>query len=348
MKRLRYLHISQKIGIFCPFNPEGTHSSTATMSILVNNLTKLYGDTRAVDDISFEVHSGEILGFLGPNGAGKTTTMRIVTCYLSPSAGSISVEGRDIQRESLEVRRLVGYLPEQNPLYLDMNVLEYLEYTAQLQGVPKILIPRRMREMIDVCGLGEMKHKDISQLSKGFRQRVGLAAAMIHDPKVLILDEPTSGLDPNQIVEIRGLIQSLGKAKTVILSTHILPEVQATCTRVIIINRGRIVADDPIDNLQRHLQGGEKVVMEVELPQDSSFELLSVQVRSIPAVNRIALISEKNGIKRVSIESAQGADIRKDLFRLCVAKNWGLLELHREETSLEDVFRQLTTSDSVK
>jgi ABC-2 type transport system ATP-binding protein len=318
------------------------------MSILVSNLTKFYGDTRAVDDISFEVHSGEILGFLGPNGAGKTTTMRIVTCYLSPSAGSISVEGRDVEKESLEVRRLVGYLPEQNPLYLDMNVLEYLEYTAQLQSVPKVLIPRRMREMVDVCGLGDMKHKEISQLSKGYRQRVGLAAAMIHDPKVLILDEPTSGLDPNQIVEIRGLIQSLGKAKTVILSTHILPEVQATCTRVIIINKGKIVADDPIDNLQRHLQGTEKIVMEVDLPENSSFDLLSVQVKSIPAVSRVGLIHERNGVKRVSVEATQGADIRRDLFQLCVQKGWGLLELHREETSLEDIFRQLTSSEPAK
>lgn len=192
------------------------------MSILVSNLTKFYGDAKAVDDISFEVHSGEILGFLGPNGAGKTTTMRMITCYLAPNAGSIQVEGKDIRTESVEVRRCVGYLPEQNPLYLDMNVLEYLEYTAQLQGVPRQAVPRRVREMVDTCALGEMKHKDLGQLSKGFRQRVGLAAAMIHDPKVLILDEPTSGLDPNQIVEIRSLIRDIGKQKTVVLSTHIL------------------------------------------------------------------------------------------------------------------------------
>src|SRR5713101_7252377 len=204
------------------------------MSILVGNLSKLYGDAKAVDDISFEVHSGEILGFLGPNGAGKTTSMRIITCFLTPTTGKVKVEGMDVIEESLEVRRVVGYLPEQNPLYLDMNVVEYLEYAAQLQGVAKSIIPRRIREMVDVCGLGEMKHKDIGQLSKGFRQRVGLAAAMIHDPRVLIMDEPTSGLDPNQIVEIRSLIQNLGKQKTVVLSTHILPEVQATCNRVVI------------------------------------------------------------------------------------------------------------------
>ncbi len=313
------------------------------MSILVNNLTKYYGDAKAVDGITFEVHSGEILGFLGPNGAGKTTTMRIITCYLSPSSGSVKVEGHDIQTDSLAVRKLVGYLPEQNPLYLDMNVLEYLEYTAQLQGVPKSLIPRRMKDMVEACGLGEMKHKDIGQLSKGFRQRVGLAAAMIHDPKVLIMDEPTSGLDPNQIVEIRSLIQELGKQKTVILSTHILPEVQATCGRVVIINRGKIVADGPIADLQRSLHGGEKIILEVEVPEEQSFEMISVQVKQIPAIETVSLINERNGVKRFSVETSDATDIRKDLFNLCVEKRWGLLELHRIQTSLEDIFRQLTS-----
>ncbi|MBI4811750.1 MAG: ATP-binding cassette domain-containing protein, partial [Ignavibacteriales bacterium] len=298
------------------------------------------------DDITFEVHSGEILGFLGPNGAGKTTTMRIITCYLSPSAGSIKVEGHDVHSDSLAVRKLVGYLPEQNPLYLDMNVLEYLEYTAQLQGVPKPLVPRRMKDMVEGCGLAEMKHKDIGQLSKGYRQRVGLAAAMIHDPKVLILDEPTSGLDPNQIVEIRGLIQQLGKQKTVILSTHILPEVQATCNRVIIINRGKIVADGPIADLQRSLHGGEKIVLEVEIPGDQSFEMVSVQVKSIPAIETVSLINEQNGIKKFSVETSDATDIRKELFNLCIQKGWGLLELHRVQTSLEDIFRQLTSDSS--
>jgi len=317
------------------------------MSILVNKLSKFYGNAKAVDNISFEVHSGEILGFLGPNGAGKTTTMRIITCYLSPSGGSIQVEGHDVHSDSLAVRKLVGYLPEQNPLYHDMNVLEYLEYTAQLQGVPKPLIPRRMREMVDACGLSEMKHKDIGHLSKGYRQRVGLAAAMIHDPKVLILDEPTSGLDPNQIVEIRGLIQALGKQKTVILSTHILPEVQATCNRVIIINRGKIVADGPIEDLQRSLHGGEKVILEVEVPADQSFDLISVQVKNIPSIETVSLIDERDGVKKFSIETTDATDIRKDLFQLCIQKGWDLLELHRVQTSLEDIFRQLTT-DSVK
>jgi ABC-2 type transport system ATP-binding protein len=326
-------------------NPYNKTHQAVTMSILVNNLSKFYGDAKAVDDITFEVHTGEILGFLGPNGAGKTTTMRMITCYLTPSAGSIKVEGKDIQKESLAVRRSVGYLPEQNPLYYDMNVLEYLEYAAQLQGVSKPLIPRRIKEMVDVCVLGEMKHKDIGQLSKGFRQRVGLAAAMIHDPKVLILDEPTSGLDPNQIAEIRRLICELGKQKTVVLSTHILPEVQATCNRVIIVNRGKIVADGPIEDLQRSLHGGEKVMLEVEIPDTQSFEMVSVQVKTIPSIETVSLIDERNGIKKISVETSQAVDVRKDLYRLCVSKGWTLLELRREQTSLEDIFRELT-SDS--
>jgi ABC-2 type transport system ATP-binding protein len=313
------------------------------MSILVDNLSKFYGDAKAVDHITFEVHSGEILGFLGPNGAGKTTTMRMITCFLAPSSGNVSVEGHDIRKDSLSVRRLVGYLPEQNPLYLDMNVLEYLEYTAQLQGVLAPMIPRRIKEMVDACGLREMKHKDIGQLSKGYRQRVGLAAAMIHDPKVLILDEPTSGLDPNQIVEIRSLIQNLGKQKTVVLSTHILPEVQATCNRVIIIHRGKIVANGPIEDLQRNLQGGERIIIEIELQENQPFESVVLQVKNIPSVGIVSLIDERANTKKINIETTGSVDIRKELFQMCVQRRWGLLELHRAQTSLEDIFRQLTS-----
>ncbi len=209
------------------------------MSITVRNLTKYYGEQAAVHDISFDVKSGEILGFLGPNGAGKTTTMKILTCYMPPNSGTVEVEGLDIFERSVEVRRKIGYLPEMNPLYLDMNVLDYLEYSAQLHGLRGGAVNQRLKEMVHVCGLEEVRHKDIGEMSKGFRQRVGLAQAMIHDPEVLILDEPTSGLDPNQIVEIRNLIKQLGRAKTVILSTHILSEVQATCDRVLIINEGK-------------------------------------------------------------------------------------------------------------
>ena len=317
------------------------------MSILVSNLTKFYGDAKAVDDISFEVHSGEILGFLGPNGAGKTTTMRMIACYLNPSAGSIIVEGKDIKTESVGVRQCIGYLPEQNPLYLDMNVLEYLEYMAQLQRVARQNVPRRVKEMVEVCALSEMKHKDIGQLSKGYRQRVGLAAAMIHDPKVLILDEPTSGLDPNQIAEIRGLIRELGKQKTVVLSTHILSEVEATSNRVIIVNRGKIVADGPIEELQRGLHGGEKLSLEVRVPDAQPFSIVSIQVKAIPAVDTVTLLEERDGLKKFSVATTQGVDVRSELFQLCVQKGWTLLEMHREQTSLEDIFRQLT-ADSIK
>ena len=316
------------------------------MSILVNNLTKSYGDATAVDDITFEVHSGEILGFLGPNGAGKTTTMRVITCYLAATSGTVKVQGKDIRHDPVGVRRMIGYLPEQNPLYLDMNVLEYLEYNALLQGVVKGEIPRRVRHMVDVCVLGEMKHKDIGQLSKGFRQRVGLAAAMIHDPSVLILDEPTSGLDPNQIVEIRGLIRELGKQKTVVLSTHILSEVEATCDRVIIISRGKIVADSLINELHQTMRGGDKILLELETPDDQSFEMISVQLKANPSVTGVSLVGQTNGVKKIGIQTQQGVDIRRELFTLCVQKGWTLLELRREQTSLEDIFRQLTAEST--
>jgi ABC-2 type transport system ATP-binding protein len=312
------------------------------MSIQVNNLSKFYGDTRAVDDITFEVNSGEILGFLGPNGAGKTTTMRIITCYLPASAGTVRVEGKNILEESIEVRKLVGYLPEQNPLYLDMNVSEYLDYAARLHGVEGRIVPRRRREMIDVCGLGEMMHKDIGQLSKGYRQRVGLAAAMIHDPKVLILDEPTSGLDPNQIVEIRTLIHNLGKEKIVVLSTHILPEVQATCTRVVIINRGKIVADAPIGDLQRGLRGGERVSVELRVPGTETPQTVAAVLRNIPRIESVAPSGETRDSLKFSLSAPRSHDIRGDIYRLCVEKGWVALDLHREETSLEDIFRELT------
>ncbi|MCC6396317.1 MAG: ATP-binding cassette domain-containing protein, partial [Bacteroidetes bacterium] len=229
------------------------------MSISVRNLTKVYGEQKAVDDISFDVNTGEILGFLGPNGAGKTTTMKILTCYMPPTMGSVQVDGLSIDEHSLEVRKKIGYLPEMNPLYHDMNVLDYLEYSAQLHGLRKGAVHHRIKEMVRVCGLESVRHKDIGEMSKGFRQRVGLAQAMIHDPEVLILDEPTSGLDPNQIVEIRNLIKELGQAKTLILSTHILSEVQATCDRVLIINEGKIVADGSPEKLQQEFHGAESL-----------------------------------------------------------------------------------------
>ena len=313
------------------------------MSIAVRNLTKLYGEEKAIDDISFDVKTGEILGFLGPNGAGKTTTMKIITCYMPPSAGTVTVDDYDIVDHSLEVRRKIGYLPELNPLYLDMNVLEYLEYSAQLHKMEKLQIRQRMREMIEVCGISGVRHKDIGELSKGYRQRVGLAQAMIHDPDVLILDEPTSGLDPNQIVEIRNLIRKLGSAKTVILSTHILSEVQATCDRVIIINEGKIVADGTPDQLQHEFRGSDIISMELKANVENGMTEIFPKVKSLANVENVQYQNPSPGIHRLVITAGKGSDIREDLFRQAVNEKWVLLEIHREATSLEEVFHKLTT-----
>ena len=313
------------------------------MSITVRNLTKFYGQEKAVDDISFDVKTGEILGFLGPNGAGKTTTMKIITCYMPASAGTVTVDDQDISDHSLEVRRKIGYLPELNPLYLDMNVLEYLEYSAQLHSMEKPLIRGRLREMIDVCGLQDVRHKDIGELSKGYRQRVGLAQAMIHDPEVLILDEPTSGLDPNQIVEIRNLIRQLGRAKTVVLSTHILSEVQATCDRVVIINDGKIAADGTPDQLKSEFRGSEIVTVELKANVENGMTDIFPTVKSLPHVELVQYQNPEPGIHRLVVTVAKGEDIREALFKQAVKEKWTLLDMHREATSLEEVFHKLTT-----
>jgi len=311
------------------------------MSIAVRYLTKLYGEQKAVDDISFDVKTGEVLGFLGPNGAGKTTTMKIVTCYMPPNRGTVEVDGLDTAREPFAVRQRIGYLPEHNPLYMDMNVLDYLEYSAQLHGLDRGKVNQRMKEMVDVCGLGEVRHKDIGELSKGYRQRVGLAQAMIHDPEVLILDEPTSGLDPNQIVEIRHLIKQLGRAKTVVLSTHILSEVQATCDRVLIIHEGRIVADGTPAQLQRDFQGGEALLVELRTAAPPLEKVLPV-LRSVQGVTGAELLSHDGPTLRFSLAVAKGSDAREEVFRTTVREGWVLLEMHRRGTSLEDVFHKLT------
>lgn len=312
------------------------------MSIAVRNLTKLYGDQKAIDGISFDVKTGEILGFLGPNGAGKTTTMKIITCYMPPNAGTVEVDGLNIEEHSLEVRRKIGYLPENNPLYHEMNVLEYLEYAAELHGMTRSHIPHRIKEMVHVCGLETVRHKDIGELSKGFRQRVGLAQAMIHDPDVLILDEPTSGLDPNQIVEIRNLIKQLGRAKTVILSTHILPEVQATCDRVLIINEGKIVADGTPEQLQQEFRGAESLTLELLTNGADALQHISPKLRTLHGVGSVELLSQKNGTARFMLHVEKGADVRADVFRKAVAEGWVILEMHRKATTLEEVFHRLT------
>ncbi len=313
------------------------------MSIRVENLTKYYGQQAAVKDITFEINTGEIVGFLGPNGAGKSTTMKMITTYLTPSAGKIYVNDLDTNEDSMGVRRKIGYLPEQNPLYFDMNVLDYLEFAAELESVPKSEIPKSIKRMVDVCGLGEVQHKDIGELSKGFKQRVGLAQAMIHNPEVLILDEPTSGLDPNQIIEIRKLIKQLGKEKTLVLSTHILQEVEATCDRVLIINKGEIVADGSPDSLQDKFKG--QVIINLILKKDSiDKELVLRGISSIKNIDKARILKEDEQSVHFNISGIKGHDVREDIFKKIVSMNMVILGLHQEETSLEDIFRQLTTT----
>jgi ABC-2 type transport system ATP-binding protein len=314
------------------------------MSIAVRNLVKMYGDTAAINDISFDVKTGEILGFLGPNGAGKTTTMKIITCYMPPSSGSVEVDGMNTAGQSLEVRRKIGYLPEMNPLYLDMNVLDYLEYSAQLHGLRGGSVQQRIKEMVHVCGLEDVRHKDIGEMSKGYRQRVGLAQSMIHDPEVLILDEPTSGLDPNQIAEIRTLIKQLGRAKTVILSTHILSEVQATCDRVLIIHEGKIVANGSPSQLQQEFQGADTITMEIKAVAADPQAEIAPRLKTVAYVTGVTLLSHSEGRSLFEIHADKGNDIREALFRTAVSEGWVVLEMHRRVTSLEEVFHKLTTA----
>ncbi len=300
------------------------------MSVKVSHLTKLYTQQRAVDDVSFEAHNGEVLGFLGPNGAGKTTTMKIITGYLPQSGGTVEVCGFDVTDRPMEARSRIGYLPEHNPLYRDMYVREYLAFTAGVHRVPQA--SKRVGEMIERTGLGSHRHKQIGELSKGYRQRVGLAQAMLHDPEVLILDEPTSGLDPNQIVEIRQLIKDLGREKTVILSTHILGEVEAVCDRAIIINRGQLVANAPIGDLKRQFAG--QSIVTVEFAESADAKRLTT-IKNVQSVQQL----DKN---RWQLYAAADQDVRAEVFAFAVANKLTLLELHKETHSVEDVFQQLT------
>lgn len=300
------------------------------MSVKVQHLVKLYGTQRAVSDISFEAHKGEVLGFLGPNGAGKTTTMKIITGYLPPTEGSVQVCGFDVSAQPMETRTRIGYLPEHNPLYRDMYVREYLQFTAGLHHVKQGA--KQAEAMIERTGLTSHCHKRIGELSKGYRQRVGLAQAMLHDPEVLILDEPTSGLDPNQIVEIRQLIKDLGQEKTVILSTHILGEAEAVCDRAIIINKGVLVADAPIEQLKRQFAG--QSVVTVEFAQATDRKRLA----DLHHVVRV----ESIGHNRWQLYTPARQDIRAEIFEFAVKNQLTLLELHQESHSVEDVFQQVT------
>ncbi|HWO58323.1 MAG TPA: ATP-binding cassette domain-containing protein [bacterium] len=302
--------------------------------IEVQDLSKTYGATRAVDHISFTVPTGQIMGFLGPNGAGKSTTMKIITCFMPPTEGRVLIDGLDAEEHSLEVRRKIGYLPENNPLYAEMNVLDYLTFVQRLRGIPASEHKRRNDRMVELCGLGEVVRKDIGELSKGYRQRVGLAQAIIHEPEILILDEPTVGLDPNQIVEIRALIKELGRAKTLILCTHILSEVEQACDRVLIINRGKIVADGSPSSLRAASQGQERLWVEIKGPAGE----VRAALEKLPGAARVA--PDSNG--RFVIESAGGRDLRESVFTMVKERDWVLLEMRRESVRLEDVFRELT------
>jgi ABC-2 type transport system ATP-binding protein len=311
--------------------------------IEVDGLTKDYGPTRAVDHVSFSVRKGEVLGFLGPNGAGKSTTMKMLTCFLSPTSGRARVAGHDVFDESLEVRRRIGYLPEDTPIYRDMTVLEFLEFAAAMRGMEPGKRGERIKEVGQRCGLGEVAGKLVGELSKGFRQRVGLAQAMLHDPDILILDEPTSGLDPNQIVEIRSLIKEIGREKTVILSTHILPEVQATCSRILIISGGKLVADGTPDSLRAREKGGRyRVVVE---SNGVAKEAIRDRLAGLTGVARCEMIAGEEGSHAFALDASAATDLRKPIFRAAVDNRWTLLELLRESASLEDVFRNLTQTE---
>jgi len=316
------------------------------LMIQVENLTKVYGATRAVDDVTFNVRKGEVLGFLGPNGAGKSTTMKVLTCYLAPTGGRAKVAGFDVFDNSLEVRKHLGYLPEDTPLYKDMTVLEYLQFAASMRGMASDRSGKRIKEIGGRCGLHEVAGKLVGELSRGYRQRVGLAQAMLDDPDILILDEPTSGLDPNQIVEIRQLIKEVGKEKTVILSTHILPEVQATCSRILIISGGKLVADGSPDEL-RSREKASRYRLVVESSAGTA-EAIKARLGSIKGVSRCEPVLGEDGAHAFSLDAAGDEDLRKALFRAAVENKWTLLELHREAASLETVFRNLTTREEIK
>ncbi len=307
------------------------------MDIHIENLTKNYGFQKAVDHISFDVKPGEVLGFLGPNGAGKSTTMKMITGYLSIGEGDVLLGGKSVRDSGDELKRHVGYLPENNPLYLDMPVIDYLGFCAALQGMNKGEIGKRIREMVRVCGLNSEKHKKIGELSKGYRQRVGLAQAMIHDPEILVLDEPTTGLDPNQIVEIRKLIRELGKEKTVVLSTHILPEVEATCDRILIINKGKIVANGTAENLRKQATGREILKLRIE---DGKADDIVHELHRIKSVDIVEMVDKS--MNRFEVQSNTGLSSKREIFQLCVQKGWVLSELIPLETRLEDIFRNLT------
>ena len=309
----------------------------ACYMIEIQCLTKKFRAVTAVNNISFSVSTGEVVGFLGPNGAGKTTTMKIITGYIAPTSGTVIIDGLDIQDHPDATREKIGYLPERNPLYDEFHVSEYLAFVAELRGVPRAIRASRRDEMIQSCGLEKVLYKPIGELSKGFRQRVGIAQSLIHDPDLVIMDEPTSGLDPNQIVEIRELIKEIGKRKTVILSTHILPEVQATCNRMIIIHEGNIVAQGTTEELTKPESQGENVIITLKGRGENIIAVLS----ELPYVKKVELHETTDaGCSRLRVIGTH--DIREELFYVTAQHHWPIMELYREHVSLEDIFRKLT------
>ena len=322
--------------------------------IYANGLTKRYGSFRALDDVSFEVRRGEVVGFLGPNGAGKSTTMRILTCFIAPTSGTAKVRGHDVFDDTLAVRSSLGYLPQRAPLYLEMTVFEYLRFAAKIRNLDETKFKQRARNVVEVCGLAQSLSKEIRQLSHGYRQRVGLAQALIHDPPILILDEPTSDLDPNEKSEFLNYLKQIGKDRTVLLSTHNLKEVESACARAIIVSRGRVVADGPLDEI-RAKSGRVRYVVSVQesvgespyrgtgaLPRQSEVENA---LNSLKGVKKVSELPTDDRAHAYELAGEDGQDIRADIFRLIADKGWVLLELHRDTQTLEDVFRQLTIGD---
>ena len=310
--------------------------------IKVENLTKRYAGQTAIQDLNFEVGKGEIMGFLGPNGAGKSTTMRILSSFMPPTSGRASIAGFDIFEQSLQARAHLGYMPENVPLYNDMRVTEYLDYRAALKGVPHRRVAERVGDVKELCGLKEVEKKMIGALSKGYRQRVGLADALVHEPDLLILDEPTSGLDPNQIRQVRDLIKNLGKQHTILLSTHILPEVEMTCSRVIIINKGRIEACDTPENLLSRIRTAGGVIVEAKVGSDKGAE----ELRKIHGVRDVTTSSDGEW-EVFALRVEADTDVREEVFRLASERHWTLRELSQRKATLEDVFVEITHPDAV-
>jgi ABC-2 type transport system ATP-binding protein len=318
-----------------------------SVMIQVEGLSKRYGEVRAVDDVSFGIKKGEVVGLLGPNGAGKTTTMKILTCYMPPTSGTVTLDGLDVVDDPLAVRRRIGYLPESVPLYDEMGVYEYLDFVGRVRGIPGARRSAVIGDIAGRCGLKPVIWKGVSELSKGFRQRLGLAQAVLHDPDVVILDEPTTGLDPNQIVEIRRLIRDLGKEKTVILSTHILQEVEAVCDRVLIIHQGRIIADGTPDQLHREFRGAQELNLLLKGPDPQAAREALGTLAGVEAIEcpDFAPDAAPDGVVTASLSCGRETDLREAVFRLCVERGWVLLEMRRKVVSLEEIFRQLTAGE---